>query len=324
MKKMIPFLLLCLADFSFVSAQQNLFDTPSELTLIGTVYDGDTRKPITASVVVEVKNFDPLSVETDGTGRFAVGVPSHSLCSIKATAEGFEPLYHKYSFQGLKQLDSIMRLNLYLIPVEKVRLEGEMLSSKDNLPLTCQLKVHRNSDFSSQDSYQVCTGSYSKALTELGWYILEVSSPGFLPVSDTVWVMNCNRRTIRKSYHLKPVEMGLTVQLKNVYFNFGKATLAPESYGELDKVAEFFMQNHSLQFEIAGHTDSEGPDDYNLYLSQERAQAIADYLKSKGVDSSQLIVHGYGESKPIDSNLTSLGKLNNRRVEFIVASNMRQ
>jgi len=213
---------------------------------------------------------------------------------------------------------------MYLIPVEKVRLEGEILSSKDLLPLKGQLKVHCNTDFSSEDTYEEFTGSYSKGLTELGWYILEVSSPGFLPVSDTVWVVNSHRRTIRKTYYLKPVEMGLTVQLKNVYFNFDRATLTPESFDELDKVAELFKQNPSTQFEIAGHTDSEGPDDYNLHLSQERAQAIADYLMSKGVDSSQLVVHGYGETKPIDSNQTEKGKLNNRRVEFVVASNTRQ
>jgi OmpA-OmpF porin, OOP family len=323
MKQKFPLLLLCLANYYLIFAQSTP-ETPSELTLIGTVYDEDTRKPIAASLVVEVPDFDPLSVKTDATGRFAVGVPSHSKCLIEARAEGFETLHHKYSFQGLKQLDSIMRLTLYLTPVQKVTLKGEILSSKDMVPLTCHLKVHRNTDFSSEDTQEVFTGSYSKTLTKKGWYILEFSSPGFLPISDTVWVVNSRRRSINKTYYLKPVEMGLTIQLKNIYFNFAQTTLKPESYGELDKVADFFLQNPSLQFEVAGHTDSEGPDDYNLHLSQDRAQAIADYLISKGVDSSQLIVHGYGETKPIDSNLTTQGKLNNRRVEFIVASNTRQ
>ncbi|HEU5291045.1 MAG TPA: OmpA family protein [Cyclobacteriaceae bacterium] len=324
MKKITTLLLLCLAVNYLIFARQSSSETSRELTLIGTVYDGDTQKPMEASVVIEVPDFNPLSVKTDAKGRFAVGVPSHYKCIIKASAEGFETLRHKYSFHELKQADSILRLNLYLVPIEKVKMKGDLLSSKDNVPLTCELKVHHNSDFSTEDTSEVFTGSYSKTLTKLGWYILEFSSPGFLPVSDTVWVANYKRRTIRKDFYLKPVEMGLTVQLRNVYFNFAQATLAPESNGELDKVAEFFLQNPSLQFEIAGHTDSEGPEDYNLRLSQDRAQAIADYLISKGVDSSQLIVHGYGESKPIDSNQTSAGKLNNRRVEFIVASNMRQ
>jgi outer membrane protein OmpA-like peptidoglycan-associated protein len=325
MKRPFLILLLWLANSYLIFAHQSSTETPTELTLIGTVYDGDTQKPIVASVVVEIQGFDPLSVKTDAAGRFAVGVPAPSKCFIRATAEGFEMLQYAYSIQGLKQpADSIQRLSFYLVPIEKVTLKGEILSSKDDTPLHCKVKVHLNSDFSSEDVYEECTGSYSKAFTEMGWYIVDLSSPGFLPLSDTVWVVNCHRRIIRKRYYMKPIEMGLTVQLKNVYFNFAKATLTPESHDELDRVADLFLQNPSLQFEIAGHTDSEGPDDYNLFLSEERAQAIADYLIKKGVDPSQLIVHGYGETKPIDSNLTPAGKLNNRRVEFIVASNMRQ
>ena len=70
--------------------------------------------------------------------------------------------------------------------------------------------------------------------------------------------------------------------------------------------------------EIGGHTDSDGPDDYNLWLSQNRAQAVVDYLISQGADSAQLVAKGYGESKPIDTNDTQQAKSINRRVEFTV------
>jgi OOP family OmpA-OmpF porin len=322
MKKIFPLLLLCLA-YQLTIAQGSP-ETPAELTVIGTVYDEDTRNPIAASVVIKVKDYDALTVNTDAKGRFAVGIPAPSQCSIVAKADGFETIKRTYSFQAFDQKDSILRLNLHLVPIEKVKLMAEILNSKDNTPLNCQVKVHVNSDFSLEDTYQIFTGSYSKTFTEFGWYILEFSSPGFLTISDTVWVVNSHRRTIQKTYYLNPIELGVSIQLKNIYFNFSEATLKSESFEELNRVADLFKQNASLKFEIAGHTDSEGPDDYNLQLSQNRAQAIADYLISQGVSPSQLIVQGYGESKPIDSNLTAAGKLNNRRVEFMVAANTNQ
>ena len=73
-----------------------------------------------------------------------------------------------------------------------------------------------------------------------------------------------------------------------------------------------------MKAEIAGHTDSVGPADYNLVLSQLRAQEVACYLEGKGVNEGQIVAVGYGATKPIDSNLTQSGKANNRRVEFTI------
>ncbi|HOO10852.1 MAG TPA: OmpA family protein, partial [Cyclobacteriaceae bacterium] len=94
--------------------------------------------------------------------------------------------------------------------------------------------------------------------------------------------------------------------------------LKPESFVELDKVVEFLMANPSVEIEIAGHTDSKGSDDYNLNLSQGRSQSVVDYLISQGIDSYRLSAHGYGETRPIDTNDTDEGRASNRRVEFTV------
>jgi outer membrane protein OmpA-like peptidoglycan-associated protein len=80
----------------------------------------------------------------------------------------------------------------------------------------------------------------------------------------------------------------------------------------------FLNKNPALQVEVAGHTDSKGPDDYNLFLSQARAQAVLNYLAEKGIDKNQLIAKGYGETKPVDTNKTLAGQEKNRRVELIV------
>ena len=87
---------------------------------------------------------------------------------------------------------------------------------------------------------------------------------------------------------------------------------------ELDKVVDFLNNNSSVEIEIAGHTDSKGSDDYNLNLSQGRAQAVVDYLIGQGIDEYRLVAKGYGETVPLETNDTDEGRAVNRRVEFTV------
>jgi outer membrane protein OmpA-like peptidoglycan-associated protein len=117
---------------------------------------------------------------------------------------------------------------------------------------------------------------------------------------------------------LQPIEVGITVRLKNIYFDFDKTTLKEESFPELNKVVDFLKRNGTVEIEIAGHTDSKGTDDYNVNLSQGRSQSVVDYIASQGIDGYRLGAHGYGEGKPIDTNDTDAGRANNRRVEFTV------
>ncbi|MGD9995167.1 MAG: OmpA family protein, partial [Salinivirgaceae bacterium] len=117
---------------------------------------------------------------------------------------------------------------------------------------------------------------------------------------------------------LKNIEVGAALVLNNIFFETGKSVLLPESYLELDKVVEFLMLGTVSEIEISGHTDSEGSDATNEKLSQSRAQAVVDYLVGKGVSNEKLRAVGYGESKPIDTNLTADGRSKNRRVEFLV------
>ena len=157
-----------------------------------------------------------------------------------------------------------------------------------------------------------------EALGKLGWYLLAGSAEGFLSNTDSVGFNTEDLSPMTKDLYLQPIEVGLTVRLKNIYFDFDKATLKPESFVELDKVVAFLESNPTVEIEIAGHTDSKGPDQYNLTLSQGRSQSVVNYVVKQGIDASRLTAHGYGEGKPIDTNDTEEGMANNRRVEFTV------
>ena len=132
------------------------------------------------------------------------------------------------------------------------------------------------------------------------------------------WINDKEVTPVTKDLQLQPIEVGVTVRLKNIYFDFDKTTLKNESFTELNKVVDFLKSNPSVEIEISGHTDSKGSDDYNASLSQGRSEEVVNYIISQGIDSYRLTAHGYGEAKPIDTNDSEEGRANNRRVEFTV------
>jgi outer membrane protein OmpA-like peptidoglycan-associated protein len=110
------------------------------------------------------------------------------------------------------------------------------------------------------------------------------------------------------------------IRLEDINFDTGRATLRPESYRPLNEVGDILSRWPALRIEIGGHTDAEGNALVNLALSKSRAQAVLDYLLRKfpELDSERFSVAGYGESNPIESNDTEMGRARNRRVEFTV------
>jgi outer membrane protein OmpA-like peptidoglycan-associated protein len=107
-----------------------------------------------------------------------------------------------------------------------------------------------------------------------------------------------------------------SIKLNNIYFDFDKFDLKPESFTELDRVYKFLSDNPGVKVEISAHTDAVGGDDYNLQLSQRRAEAVVNYLITVGIEPGRLIAKGYGEGIPVADNETDEGRAANRRVEM--------
>lgn len=108
-----------------------------------------------------------------------------------------------------------------------------------------------------------------------------------------------------------------TLVLEGVSFDFDKAVIRPQDYAILDQNIVALKEWGDVDVEVAGHTCSIGTDEYNLGLSQRRAEAVRNYLVSKGVSADRLTVRGYGESRPAFSNATREGRSQNRRVELV-------
>ena len=105
-------------------------------------------------------------------------------------------------------------------------------------------------------------------------------------------------------------------RLERVNFEFDSAKLTAGSTATLDEAVQILKRHSDLKVEIAGHTDSQGNDDYNMGLSKRRAQAVADYLIAHGANANNIMVKGYGETDPVANNGTKEGRAANRRVEL--------
>jgi outer membrane protein OmpA-like peptidoglycan-associated protein len=129
-------------------------------------------------------------------------------------------------------------------------------------------------------------------------------------------------KTVNRTVTMRKLAVGVTSILRNIYFDFDKATFKTESYTELNKLESMLSQNENIIVEIGGHTDAVGTKAYNQYLSLKRAQAVKDYLTKKGISTRRVKAVGYGKSKPLASNDDERGGRElNRRVEFKVLQN---
>ncbi len=113
-----------------------------------------------------------------------------------------------------------------------------------------------------------------------------------------------------------PAAIPRRLVLEGVNFNYDKSTLRAEDIAIIDQNAADLKDWGDVDVEVSGHTDSRGSDKYNMGLSLRRAEAVRDYLITKGISADRLTAKGYGESQPLESNDTDEGRFKNRRVEL--------
>ena len=114
----------------------------------------------------------------------------------------------------------------------------------------------------------------------------------------------------------REVRILLEKAMQGIEFETNKATIKKKSFPLLDKIAQTFIDNSNYIIEVQGHTDNVGKAEYNMRLSDDRANSVMNYLISKGVPSTRMTARGYGMTMPIADNKTKAGRQKNRRVEF--------
>jgi len=164
-------------------------------------------------------------------------------------------------------------------------------------------------------------GSYKIVLPAGDLYGFRAEAPGYYPVSDQLDTRTLSKYTeLERNLYLVPIRKNEVIRLNNLFFDFAKSELRPESFAELDRLAQFLAANTAIVIELSGHTDNVGQDVENRRLSQERVNAVRTYLVNKGIGEKRMRAVGMGKSKPIASNATEEGRQRNRRVEFKIVS----
>lgn len=152
-----------------------------------------------------------------------------------------------------------------------------------------------------------------------GYYYLYVQSVGYITHVQRLELRDLPADTvIDLSIPLLPIEMEATFALRNIYFDFNSDRLRPESIPELERLRRLLVENPNIRVRFSGHTDAIGSDAYNQKLSERRARAVYQWLKSAGIYPIQMEYIGYGKSRPVAPNTTEEGRALNRRIEMEV------
>ena len=235
-----------------------------------------------------------------------------------------DPLYIDTSFVfDLRQITAYKLDTILRIRPKKVNMDITIrdIDTDETLYLGGTLNnLNRNEQINlrPEDSDK---GTYHVKVREEDEYEMEINSQGKN-------IFYTNNRIVPKKSREKKLEVkvisylkeGSKIPLYNITFAYNSAELNDVAQQELDRVITLLIDYPNARLEVAAHTDSQGADANNFKLSQKRAQAVFDYLVTKGVNKNRLITKGYGSSKPIASNDTEEGRAKNRRFELIVLS----
>ena len=202
----------------------------------------------------------------------------------------------------------------------------KVVDAESKVPLDARVKLQGLKDNVAVGFSPVGNGAYEFSIKEKSAkdYRLSVEKEGYIFQNQSIRIEGASEQVKTKTLivELRKLKVGVSSVLRNIYFDFAKATFLQESYNELNKLETMLKQNTGMQVEISGHTDSVGPAEYNKQLSQRRANAVKNFLTSKGIDARRIKAVGYGEDKPIASNDDNAdGREINRRVEFKVLGN---
>jgi len=166
------------------------------------------------------------------------------------------------------------------------------------------------------------TGKFLISLVAGKNYGIAVKADGYLFHSENFDVTEpTGFNMINKTIELKNIKKGSKIALRNIFFASGKSTLTSQSNPELDRLVKLLKDVPALKIEISGHTDNVGSESMNSKLSKDRANAVVNYLTTKGIASSRLTAKGYGSARPVASNDNSDGRQQNRRTEFEILAN---
>jgi OOP family OmpA-OmpF porin len=201
-------------------------------------------------------------------------------------------------------------------PDQRVKVYGKVTNAKTGEPINADIAFA--STVVNESAKATADAGYDVFVPSTEQYSVQIEAPGYISTMEKLDIQTYEMKELEMNFKLQPLEVGATVNLRDVLFEQGKTVLLDQSYPELNLVVTFLKTNPKVRIELSGHTDNRGIPGQNLKLSQARVEKVKEYLVSKGIEKKRITGKGYGGSQPIASNENEETRLLNRRVEFTI------
>lgn len=306
-------------ELTYLSRMRAEEALPSTTILRGQLRD-ETGRPTSVPISFAGKDRNVVTVTPNPTtGEFEAELAEGISYKVTIAGRNYLPLSETVDMSATKRGDTVVRNFTLRLP--PTALSGQVTDEK-GAPVSADVRItdaltgeRITSVRSGRD------GRYTVALREGNAYRIEAMNPDYIPTEVELDTRGVERGSkLEQDLKVTSIEWaianGSTFQVKNIFFDFAKWDLKPESFVELDRVVALLEEYPTINVEIGAHTDAVGSDQDNQVLSGNRARSVVDYLVSKGITARRLRSKGYGESVPIATNDTDEGRALNRRVEF--------
>ncbi len=280
------------------------------IALKGTILDENTKQPIPAKLIfTNEKTGEEIEVFADENGKYSTWLPKGEPHSIRVVHEGYPEVRDGITLEK----DTTKDFFLGKDAIAKVPFKGRIKDTDTKEDLKGKILL---TDIATGETHEITVDDPKKGFTVYlpkdHTYSVQVLSDGYAMLSESVTTSN----TDEKIFWLSKKSACEPIVLKNVWFDYDKDILRPASYPELNHLADFLKNCGDYQVEISGHTCTMGSHEYNIDLSQRRANSVVRYLTEKGVAKDIVSAKGYAYDKPLASNDTEEGRQKNRRTEF--------
>ncbi len=301
--------------------------TPTSALLKGMVLDQYNQKPIENATIEIINTASNEIIEKFTTeelsGYYGVYIPSGTTLFATITAPSYKTKTDTVKIPASKG-ELVVDKNFLLTTKSDVIavIKGKVFDAASKKPLQGSVKIL--DQITTKEIITVSSdieGNYEAAVPTGKKYELIAKATDYQTAYGEINVpVSQKNQEIIKDFPLNSLAVGSKIILKNVFYDFDRATLRPQSIIELDRLVQLLNEYPFMRIELSSHTDNKGSAEYNITLSNARSKSCVDYLILKGINKSRLEFKGYGLTQPIATNDTDEGRQLNRRTEFKIIS----
>lgn len=295
----------------------------NKVRLILNVFDAELFEPYYSQITTTDKqNGTAINVKTQklAPGRFLLELPIGKEFEFKITKKHFETFSFFFDLRKSVQFEEFER-DVELLP-KKREVELSIYNSESKEAMEVEVFLYNKSRNETIRTRAVRNdkGAFTVLLREGDVYeIIVVPPKGFAAMNNKMELDSAMQRAEMK---LMPLTAKAKIVLNNISFEKNSAEIKIESFSELDRLVMLMTDNPQIKVEISAHTDDIGTNQYNLLLSEKRANSVMNYLIENQIPNGNLISKGYGESIPAFPNDNEKNRALNRRVEMKVVEVM--